>query len=41
MCKELARRGFNLVIVSRNIGKMREAERKVKEKSPACQVRLV
>jgi 17beta-estradiol 17-dehydrogenase / very-long-chain 3-oxoacyl-CoA reductase len=30
MCKELARREFNIVIVSRNMEKMREAEREIK-----------
>lgn len=41
MCKELARREFNIVIVSRNMEKMRLAEAEIRKVKPQCLVQLV
>jgi hypothetical protein len=41
MCKELARRQFNVVIVARTVEKMWEAERQIKGVRQGCEVRKV
>ncbi len=41
MCKELAKREFNIVIVARNKEKMQDAEREIKAVNSKCQVRIV
>lgn len=41
MCKELARRQFNIVIVGRNANKIIDAANSIKEVNPATQVRSV
>jgi len=41
MCKELARRDFNIVIVARNPEKMEDAAKEIKSVNQGCQVRKV